>query len=197
MFGDASQDAFCAVAFLRARKHSSETPLVSFVVGKARVAPMKPLSIPKLELQAALLATRLKEKILAALTIHIDREYMWTDSTTVLQWLASVDRQPVFVANRVAEILESTTIDQWFHVPTADNPADVGTRGIAADALAESSWVKGPGFLRTSDWPFQPSKGSMYIAPKVETATEFKVPSQVFPVSSTIDEPVIVWGRLI
>ena len=72
MFGDASQDAFCAVAFLRARKHSSETPLVSFVVGKARVAPMKPLSIPKLELQAALLATRLKEKILAALTIHID-----------------------------------------------------------------------------------------------------------------------------
>ena len=46
MFGDASQDAFCAVAFLRARKHSSETPLVSFVVGKARVAPMKPLSIP-------------------------------------------------------------------------------------------------------------------------------------------------------
>ena len=95
MFGDASQDAFCAVAFLRARKHSSDTPLVSFVVGKARVAPMKPLSIPKLELQVALLANRLKEKILAALTIRIDRDDMWTDSTTVLQWLASTEKQPV------------------------------------------------------------------------------------------------------
>ena len=165
------------------------------MVGKARVAPMKAMTIPMLELQAALLAARLPRKILDALTIEVPQSFMWTDSTTVLQWLASVDRQPVFVANRVAEILESTTIDQWFHVPTADNPADVGTRGIAADALAESSWVKGPGFLRTSDWPFQPSKGSMYIAPKVETATESEVPSQAFPVSSSIDEPVIFGAR--
>ena len=195
MFGDSSQDVFCAVGFLRARCCQSSSTELSFVVGKARVAPMKAMTIPKLELQAALLAARLRRKILDALTIEVPQSFMWTDSTTVLQWLASVDRQPVFVANRVAEILESTTIDQWFHVPTADNPADVGTRGIAADALAESSWVKGPGFLRTSDWPFQPSKGSMYIAPKVETATESEVPSQAFPVSSSIDEPVIVWAR--
>ena len=46
--------------------------------------------------------------------------FMWTDSSTVLQWLASADKQPVFVANRVAEILETTTIDQRFHVPTAN-----------------------------------------------------------------------------
>ena len=165
MFGDSSQDIFCAVGFLRARCCQSGSTEFSFVVGKARVAPMKAMTIPKLELQAALLAARLRRKILDALTIEVPQSFMWTDSTTVLQWLASVDRQPVFVANRVAEILESTTIDQWFHVPTADNPADVGTRGIAADALAESSWVKGPDFLRTFDWPFQPSKGSMCIAP--------------------------------
>ena len=54
---------------------------------KARVAPMKALSIPKLELQAALLATRLKDDILTALTVCINHAYMWTDSTTVLQWL--------------------------------------------------------------------------------------------------------------
>ena len=99
---------------------------------------MKPLSIPNLELQAALLATRLKEKILAALTIRIDREYIRTDSTTVLQWLASTEKQPVFVANRMAEILEVATIEKWFHVGTANNPADAGTRGLSAASLTKS-----------------------------------------------------------
>ena len=78
MFGDSSQDVFCAVAFLRAQLASSHQTELAFVFGKARVAPIKALSIPKLELQAALLATRLKEEILKGLTfkftdIHVDR----------------------------------------------------------------------------------------------------------------------------
>ena len=64
----------------------------------------------------------------------------------------------MFVANRVAEILESTSIDQWFHVLSGDNPADTGTRGITADSLKQSSWVNGPSFLKTSDWPFNPNR---------------------------------------
>ena len=83
---------------------------------------------------------------------------MWTDSTTVLQWLHSIDKKPVFVANRVAEILELTTIDEWNHVPTADNPADAGTRGLSANALLDSPWLKGSKFLITPDWPFQLSE---------------------------------------
>ena len=118
---------------------------------------MKMLSIPKLELQAALLASRLKDDIEKALTLSISKVFMWTDSTTVLQWLNSTSKQPVFVANRVAEILESTSIDQWFHVLSGDNPADTGTRGITADFLKQSSWVNGPSFLKTSDWPFNPN----------------------------------------
>ena len=96
---------------------------------------MKALSIPKLELQAALLATRLKEDVLKALTIPVSNTFMWTDSTTVLQWLNSGSKQPTFVANRIGEILESTTVDQWFHVLSGDNPADTGTRGISAESL--------------------------------------------------------------
>ena len=84
---------------------------------------MKMLSIPKLELQAALLATRLKEEILKALTFKVSNVFMWTDSTTVLQWLNSCNKLPVFVGNRTGEILESTTIDQWNHVLSGDNPA--------------------------------------------------------------------------
>ena len=82
----------------------------------------------------------------------------WTDSTTVLQWLKSTEKLPVFVANRVGEILESTTIDEWHHVLSGDNPADTGTRGISSEALKDSSWVIGPSILRTTDWPFIPDE---------------------------------------
>ena len=158
MFGDSSQDVFCAVGFLRARLASSHKTQTSFIFGKARVAPMKALSIPKLELQAALIATRLKDDILTALTLSINHVFMWTDSTTVLQWLNSTEKLPVFVANRVGEILESTTIDEWHHVLSGDNPADTGTRVISLEALKDSSWVIGPSILRTTDWPFIPDE---------------------------------------
>ena len=84
--------------------------------------------------------------------------FMWTDSTTVFQWLNSTSKQPVFDASRVAEILESTSIDQWFHVLSGDNPADTGTRGITVDSLKQSIWINGPSFLKTSDWPFNPNR---------------------------------------
>ena len=118
---------------------------------------MKALSIPKLELQAALFATRLKEEILKDLTFKVTDIFMWTDSTTVLQWLHSCSKLPVFVGNRTGQILESTTTDQWHHILSGDNPADTGTRGISSEALKESSWVNGPSMLRTTDWPFEPN----------------------------------------
>ena len=119
---------------------------------------MKALSIPKLELQAALLATRLKHDILTALTVSINHVYIRTVSTTVLQWLNSTEQLPVFIANRDGELLESTTVDEWQHVLCGDNPADTGTRGISSEALKDSSWVIGPSILRTIDWPFIPDE---------------------------------------
>ena len=160
MFGDSSQDVFSAVAFIRGKINTGNgcSTEVAFVFGKARVAPMKALTIPKLELQAALLAARLRNEVQRALTLQIDRTFKWTDSTTVLQWLHSLEKQPVFVANCVAEILELTTTDEWYHVQSADNPADAGTRGLSAKTLLQSSWLKGPEFLKTDQWPFQPSE---------------------------------------
>ena len=89
VFGDSSQDVFSSVAFLRAKvkSGSSKSTEIAFVLEKARVAPMKCLTVPKLELQAALLATWLKVDITKALTIPLSRVFIWTDSTTVLQWL--------------------------------------------------------------------------------------------------------------
>ena len=159
MFGDSSQEVFSAVAFLRAQVNTSSGPKteLAFVLGKARVAPMKVMTIPKLELHAALLAARLKQDICRALTLQVNKVFVWTDSTTVLQWLNSTSKQPIFVANRVCEILEHTSVDEWNHVASSDNPADAGTRGMSAEVLQSSSWLRGPDFLRTKQFPFEPS----------------------------------------
>ena len=94
LLGDSPQDVFCAVAFLRARLASSHQTKLAFVFGKARLAPVKALSIRKLELQVALLATRLKKENLKGLTFNITDIFMWTDSTTVLQWPNSCNKYP-------------------------------------------------------------------------------------------------------
>ena len=159
MFGDSSQEVFSAVAFLRARVTTSSGPQteLAFVLGKARVAPMKVMTVPKLELQAALLAARLKQDICRALTVKVNKVFMWIDSTTVLQWLNSATKHPIFIANRVCEILEHTSVDEWNHVASSDNPADAGTRGMSVEVLQSSSWLRGPDFLRTKQFPLEPS----------------------------------------
>ena len=115
---------------------------------------MKKMTVPKLELQAALLAARLENEIIQALTVTVNQVFMWADSTTVLQWINSNEKQPIFATSRVCEILEYTSVDQWNHVATKDNPADVGTRGMSAEILQLSSWVKGLHFLTNSRFPF-------------------------------------------
>ena len=83
---------------------------------------------------------------------------MWRDSTTVLQWINSNEKQPIFVANRVCEILQYTSVVQWNQVATKDNPAYAGTPGMSAEALQLNSCVKGPDFLTNSRFPFVPNK---------------------------------------
>ena len=198
MFGDSSLDVFCSVAFLRAQKNADSKCQLAFVFGKARVAPMKMLSIPKSELQAALLASRLKDDIEKALTLSISKVIMWTDSTTVLQWLNSTSKQPGFVATRVAEILESTSIDQWFHVLSGDNPADTGTRGITADSLKQSSWVNGPTFLKTSDWLFNPNREiteKIRLDGQVYDLNEGLEVSSNFPYTAVLTDFAFPWEK--
>ena len=118
---------------------------------------MTPLTRPKLELQAAVLSVRLRDEIRLALAKPVERTFMLTDTTTVPQWLQTTEKLPVFVANRVAGILKLTTTDEWNYVRTSENPVDAGTRGFSANALLGSHWLKIPHFLKTDNWPFQPS----------------------------------------
>ena len=186
MFGDSSQEVFSAVAFLRARVTTSSGPQteLAFVLGKARVAPMKVMTVPKLELQAALLAARLKPDICRALTVHISKFFMWTDSTTVFQWLNSTSKQPIIVANRVCEILEHTNVNKRNHIASSDNPADVGTRDMSAEVLRSSSWVRGSDFLRTKQFTFEPSTEVVNTS---RPSTGQQQPSKTTTLSSVTD----------
>ena len=104
------------------------------------------------------MAVRLKEQIVKEHESKIQSCNFWTDSTTVLQWIhSSHHKQQVFVANRVAEILDTTNVSQWNHVSGINNPADIGTRAINVDELKRSEWLTGPAWLkqRENQWPEQ------------------------------------------
>ncbi|XP_070854311.1 uncharacterized protein [Drosophila suzukii] len=193
VFVDASQSAFAAVAYWRVT-YEDDNVMVSFVCAKTKCAPMRTMSIPRLELQAAVLGTRLMNTVQEEHSVDISETVLWTDSKTVLRWIGSTHRRyKQFVGNRVAEILESSKVSQWRWVPTAHNAADDATRSQnKADLSPESRWLSGPAFLRqpASGWP-APEEGTKRVpdAPDEEempgefalvAADEFAIPFQRF-----------------
>lgn len=117
-------------------------------MAKARVAPSKITSIPRLELSAAVTSARMSVMLKAELEMKIDEEFFWTDSQVVLAYINNEARGfHVFVANRVQLIRECTDPNQWHYVDTAQNPADHASRGLHAADISSASWLSGPKFL--------------------------------------------------
>ncbi|XP_008179733.1 uncharacterized protein LOC103308325 [Acyrthosiphon pisum] len=155
-FSDASELAYGCCLYVRCT-NSVGIYYTSLICAKSKVAPIKSLSIPRLELCAALLLVRVATTLLPKLQINIQRRYFWTDSTIVLSWIASQSAKwKTFVANRVSEIQENTLQSEWHHVKSSDNPADVISRGCCASKLAQNElWWSGPAWLRQNEreWP--------------------------------------------
>ena len=121
-----------------------------------RVAPIKPVTVPRLELTPAVSSVRISQQLRLELSYHIDQEYFWTESKVVLGYIINESRRfHVFVANRVQEIQNSTSVEQWNHVESKQNPADEASRGVKSQELLHSRWINGPAFLwKTEDqWP--------------------------------------------
>ncbi|XP_046868949.1 uncharacterized protein LOC124461469 [Drosophila willistoni] len=143
-FVDASELAYAAVCYLRIRQ--GERTYLSFVASKAKVAPLSPLSIPRMELQAAVIGAKLSNRIQRNPSLSINSSCYWSDSKTVLKWLRMDPRKfQQFVMHRVGEILEFTNVSQWNWVPTNLNPADLATKTNNANKY--KTWLHGPEYL--------------------------------------------------
>ena len=163
VFCDASDRAYCAVIYAVCGR---ETGLV---MAKSRLAPMNPyLTIPRLELMAALSGARLMTFVKESLKLQSVSVTYWTDSTDVLFWIRNKKPRKVFIQNRVTSILQLTEQDQWHHVRGTENPADLGTRGISLKAMKESErWWKGPSFLQEAACPTEFDK-TLCLSPEGE-----------------------------
>ncbi|XP_055623063.1 uncharacterized protein LOC129766521 [Toxorhynchites rutilus septentrionalis] len=157
VFMDASEDAFAAAAAY-IRVECNQEVDISLITAKTRVAPTKGMTIPRLELQAAVLGTRLANTVKMETRLKFDKQVMWSDSTTVLAWIRSDHKKyKQFVQNRLGEILESTTVMDWRWVPTKLNPADEATRD---KTISNSIWFTSAPFLKLEEeyWPTEKVK---------------------------------------
>ena len=162
-FADASLKAYGAVVYL-GTVYSDRPPEVSLVTAKTKVAKLQPSTVPRLELEGAVLLTKLLTTCGSTLNISPSSWHAWTDSTIVLCWIsAQPSNWKVFVSNRISFILETTTPSTWKHVPTEENPADCSSRGLMPQQLLHHQlWWSGPSWLadEPTSTPHQPIRGS-------------------------------------
>lgn len=150
-FSDASEAAYAAVIYARVVL-PDDTVQITMITSKTRVAPIKLISLPRLELCAAALLKNLLEKTKIALEFDKGEMFAWTDSKVVLAWLNSNPAKwKSYVAHRVTDIHSSSQPIEWNYVSTKENPADCASRGIYPHELQDHSlWWEGPKFLKKS-----------------------------------------------
>ena len=155
-FGDASEVAYASAIYLRVVREDGRAS-TSLVMSKTRVAPVRKITLPRLELMAAVITARLCTYVKGAIDCAISRIVCWTDNSSTLHWIRGAASQwKPFVANRVIEIQSLLDPSVWRYCPGPQNPADLPTRGVSASQLRESHlWWKGPSWLQESekDWP--------------------------------------------
>ncbi|TNN06405.1 Gag-Pol polyprotein [Schistosoma japonicum] len=147
VFSDASESGYGAVAYARIVSQK-RAPHCVLLFSKSRVAPIKHVTIPRLELAAAVLSVRVSELLKGSLPNLFCQTSFWTDSMIVLYYIKNCDRRYVtFVANRLSVIHQYSQVEQWLYVKSEWNPADWASRGITKEKDLKD-WLDGPVFLR-------------------------------------------------
>ncbi|XP_041473798.1 uncharacterized protein LOC121422697 [Lytechinus variegatus] len=146
-FLDASKSGDGQCSYLRLINQKGEVHCC-LIFGKSRVAPTKVVTIPRLELTAAVVSAKVHSMLKEELEYHDAKDFFWIDSQVVLGYIHNDARKfHRFVANRVQLIRDRTSPDQWHYVSTDQNPADHASRGLSASQLCSANWFKGPSFL--------------------------------------------------
>ena len=152
-FSDSSINAYSAVIY--AQVETSHGFTSSLITSKTKVAPVKRLSIPRLELLGCLLLATLMQSVCEAFkdVIVVNKKYFWTDSEISLAWIKNSNKEwKLWVENRVNKIRDLSDKNDWFHVPGDINPADIPTREFDLLLFGENNlWWHGPSFLTTGE----------------------------------------------
>lgn len=159
-FCDASERAMAACVYVRLTDDDTQNIRTFLILAKTRVAPISPcLSIPRLELMAAVMLSKLIEKVQNTYRdrVNIEETYAWSDSSVVLAWLRSPPYEwKTFVSNRTSEILTRIPNCRFGYVPSALNPSDAPSRGqLPSTFIQNDMWFHGPQWLREEPtaWP--------------------------------------------
>lgn len=160
-FCDASEVAYAVAIYIRSIDVKNEMGHTDMrlLTAKTRVAPLKKIPLPRLELCGALLLSELYETIKPTIDLEINQVYFWTDSTITFRWVTqSPHKWTPFVATRVTKIQEAAPGVVWNHICSEQNPADLATRGLTPADLSNSNlWFFGPPFLSfQGEWPLNP-----------------------------------------
>ncbi|MEW8544133.1 MAG: DUF1759 domain-containing protein, partial [Candidatus Thiodiazotropha sp.] len=153
VFCDASKFAYAAAVYLRQK--AGDSCISRLVFSKTRLAPNKTISIPRLELLAALIGVRCIRFVQRELHLQVEQKHIWLDSQCVLNWIGSKRIFSTFIENRLNEIrLDSEII--YHYIASSENPADCATRGLDTKDLKDNQlWWYGPKWLAlaSDDWP--------------------------------------------
>ena len=157
-FSDASDYGYGQASYLRQVDATGDVT-VSLVMAKSRVVPSKPTTVPRLELTAAFVSTKVVAMVKEDLDIHGLSETYWVDSKIVLGYIQNEPKRfRTYVANQTNKIRSQTEKGQWKYISTLDNPADDTSRGLCVkDEEKVRRWFHGPPFLWDKEWSLSAS----------------------------------------
>ena len=182
-FSDASIEAYGSCVYCRSISSDGQVK-VALIFSKVKVAPLKALTVPRLELCGAVLLAKLVAKLKQSMNITFLKTYLWCDSTIVLGWIrSSPSILQTFVRNRVGQIQELTNQDTWHYIKSSDNPADVLSRGLAPNKILHcQKWWQGPEWLNLDEtcWPLS-------NLPFIENLPETVTPAKIVQLTTSKD----------
>ena len=198
-FADASFVGYGIACYLRMVDEGGKVE-VSLVMGKSRVSPLKPTTVPRLELTAATIAAKIAAMVIDELKIEGLVAYYWIDNKIVLGWIFNSKRRfRTFVANRVLLVETYTDKEQWRHTDTKDNPADFASRGISPGEKDKvDTWLYGPRKLRVKEEPWRNAVPEIEV---LESDAEVKtlvnaIIVKKFPILEVLEERISCWHRM-